>query len=110
MSETEVSPQRGQELIAAGAQLVDVREPFEHEAGRIAGDRLIEFDRLAAEAGTLDREQPILFYCRSGQRSGVAVEAFRGGGFEAYNLAGGLLAWVEAGLPIEPEDGHVAAH
>jgi rhodanese-related sulfurtransferase len=110
MSETELSPQRVQELIDEGAQLVDVREPFEHEAGRIAGDRHIEFDKLAAQAGTLERERPIVFYCRSGQRSGVAVEAFRGGGYEAYNLAGGLLAWVEVGRPIEPEDGHVAAH
>lgn len=110
MSETELSPQRVQELIAAGAQLVDVREPYEHEAGRLAGDRHIEFDKLGAEAGTLDKEQPIVFYCRSGQRSGVAVEAFRGGGYDAYNLAGGLLAWVEVGLPIEPQDGHVAPH
>ena len=38
----------------------------------------------------------------------MASGAFRAAGFEAYNLDGGLLAWVEGGLPIEPEDGSVA--
>ena len=40
----------------------------------------------------------------------MATEAFAASGYDAYNLAGGITAWVEAGLPIEPEDGQVAAH
>ena len=40
----------------------------------------------------------------------MATQAFRASGLDAYNLAGGLLAWVEKGLPIEPEDGSVAVH
>ena len=89
-------------------QLIDVRQGYEHEAGRIAGDRHIELARLATEAQTLDRERPVVFYCRSGARSGMATEAFRGAGFNAYNLTGGLLDWVAAGLPIEPDGGYVA--
>jgi rhodanese-related sulfurtransferase len=107
----EVAPERLAELLGEGGlQLVDVRETYEHDAGRIAGDRHIEMDRLAAEAGSLDRDAPIVFYCRTGSRSAVATEAFRGAGFEAYNLVGGLVAWVERGLPLEPEDGKVAPH
>jgi rhodanese-related sulfurtransferase len=105
----DITPQQAEELLRAGdAQLVDVREPFEHEAGRIAGSLHIELDRLPAEAGTLDRDRPILFYCRTGSRSGLATEAFTAAGYDAHNLDGGLKAWVGAGLPIEPDDGRVA--
>ncbi|HEY1593169.1 MAG TPA: rhodanese-like domain-containing protein [Solirubrobacteraceae bacterium] len=89
-------------------QLVDVRQPYEHEAGRIAGDRHIELGRLAAEVETLDRERPVVFYCRSGARSAMATEAFRGAGFDAHNMLGGLLDWEAAGLPLEPAGGYVA--
>jgi rhodanese-related sulfurtransferase len=85
-----------------------VREPYEHDAGRIAGATHIELDRLPTEAESLDRERPLVFYCRSGSRSAMAAEAFRGAGYDAYNMAGGLEAWVESGLPIEPADGRVA--
>jgi rhodanese-related sulfurtransferase len=109
--ETELSPERLAEMLREeDVQLIDVRETYEHEAGRLAGDRHIEFDSLVGQAETLDRDRPVVFYCRSGNRSAVAVEAFRGGGFDAYNLAGGLLAWVESGQPLEPEGGEVAAH
>jgi rhodanese-related sulfurtransferase len=89
-------------------QLVDVREPYEHEAGRIADDVHIELDRLTEQAGSLDRARPIVFYCRTGSRSALATQAFAASGFRAHNLTGGLKAWVEQGLPIEPADGRVA--
>ncbi len=89
-------------------QLVDVREAHEHEAGRIAGDRWIELMQLGSELETLSRDRPIVFYCRSGTRSGMAAQAFQEAGFNAHNLGGGLLAWEAAGLPLEPEGGYVA--
>jgi rhodanese-related sulfurtransferase len=105
----EHSPQRVAELLQSRhIQLIDVRQPYEHDAGRIAGDRHIELAQLATAAETLDRERPVVFYCRSGARSGMATEAFRGAGFDAYNMAGGLLEWEAAGLPLEPEGGYVA--
>jgi rhodanese-related sulfurtransferase len=105
----DLNPQQAAELVRAGdAQLVDVREPYEHEAGRIAGALHIELDRLPAEAATLDRERPVVFYCRTGSRSALAAEAFAGAGYDASNLDGGLEAWVGAGLPIEPDGGRVA--
>jgi rhodanese-related sulfurtransferase len=105
----DLTPRQVADLVDAGdAQLVDVREPYEHEAGRIAGDIHIELDRLAQDAEMLDRGRPVVFYCRSGSRSALAAQAFAASGFTTYNLAGGLEAWVAGGLPIEPEDGRVA--
>jgi rhodanese-related sulfurtransferase len=105
----ELSPRQVAELIGdGGAQLVDVREPYEHEAGRIAGDVHIELDELGAAAGSIDRDRPVVFYCRSGSRSALAARAFGASGYSAHNLTGGLEAWVEAGLPIDPAGGRVA--
>jgi rhodanese-related sulfurtransferase len=105
----ELSPREVAALLDEGdAQLVDVREPYEHEAGRIAGDVHIELERLTAEADSLDRGRPVVFYCRSGSRSALAAEAFGASGFDAHNLSGGLKAWVGDGLPIEPDGGRVA--
>lgn len=103
------SPQQLKALLDQGAvQLIDVRHPHEHEAGRIAGDRLIELTDLPAQAGSVDRDVPVVFYCRSGGRSAMATQAFEQAGFEAHNLAGGILAWERAGLPLDPDGGYVA--
>ncbi len=105
----ELSPREVAALIDGGdVQLVDVREPYEHEAGRIEGDVHIELDRLGSEAAAIDRDRPVVFYCRSGSRSAMAAPAFAAAGFSAHNLTGGLEAWVRNGLPIVPDDGRVA--
>jgi rhodanese-related sulfurtransferase len=102
------TPEEVSKLQAAGTiQLIDVRQTHEHDAGRIAGDRLIELGSLSAEAHTISRDTPVVFYCRSGARSAMATQAFAEAGFDAHNLAGGLLAWEAAGLPLEPEGGYV---
>jgi rhodanese-related sulfurtransferase len=107
----DVDPERVAELHRTGAvQLIDVREGYEWEAGRIAGARHIELQDVAAEAGSLDHERPVVFYCRVGGRSTMAASAFRGAGFAAYSMDGGIVAWDEAGLPLEPDDGQVADH
>jgi rhodanese-related sulfurtransferase len=97
-------------LAAAEIQLIDVRQPEEWAAGRIAGARHVELAQLAAQAETIDRDRPVVFYCRSGGRSAMATEAFAGAGFDAHNMAGGLLDWAATGLPLDPEDGTVAEH
>jgi rhodanese-related sulfurtransferase len=107
----DVTPERVAELHAAGEiDLIDVREPYERDAGHIPGTRHVQFAQLSAQAETVDRERPVIFYCRSGGRSAVATQAFRASGYDAYNMSGGLLAWVEKELPIEPEGGSVADH
>ncbi len=107
--DSDYTPQQVSELLQRGEiQLIDVREPYEHEAGRIAGDRLVVLTELAAQAESIDRDRPVVFYCRSGSRSAMATEAFRGAGYDAHNMAGGLLDWAAAGLPLEPDGGRVA--
>jgi rhodanese-related sulfurtransferase len=108
---SELSPQRVAELLERGEiQLVDVREPHEWDAGRIAGARHIELERLAGRAAEIDRQRPVVFQCRLGARSAMATAAFRASGWDAYNLTGGLQAWADAGLPLEPTGGRVADH
>jgi rhodanese-related sulfurtransferase len=108
MTDRELSPEIVAEMLRRGdAQLVDVREPYEIEAGRIEGARHVELGALAAEAETIEREKPVVFYCRVGARSAMATQAFAASGWDAYNLAGGIVGWVMAGLGIE---GVVAEH
>src|SRR5215207_6599945 len=104
----QLTAERVAELQREGAQIIDVREDHEHEAGHVAGDRHIVLPDLTAEAGSLDKDQPVVVYCRSGSRAEVAADALAASGYQAYNLEGGFVAWLEAGLPAEPE-GAVAA-
>ncbi len=95
-------------LEAAGdVQLVDVRTPEEREAGRIATDTAhIPFDELLGRAAELDRAKTIVFYCRVGERSAAAADAFEASGYDAISLGGGIVAWEESGRPVEGQIGH----
>jgi rhodanese-related sulfurtransferase len=105
----QLTPDRVAELLESGeAQVIDVREDHEHEAGHVPGDRHIVLPKLSEEAGSLDKDRPVVVYCRSGSRAEVAADALAASGYEAYNLEGGFVAWLEQGLPAEPE-GAVAA-
>jgi hydroxyacylglutathione hydrolase/adenylyltransferase/sulfurtransferase len=109
--DVDITPERVAELHREGAiQLIDVREPYEWEAGRIAGARHVELERVAAQAPTIDRDRPVVFYCRLGARSGMAANAFRRAGWDAYSMVGGLTEWDRRGMELEPPDGRVAEH
>jgi rhodanese-related sulfurtransferase len=109
-SEIEIDPRRAAELAAQGATVIDVREGYEREAGHIEGSTHIELAQIAASASEIDRDRPVVFYCRVGARSLMAASAFRAAGYDAYTLGGGLLGWVAAGLPVVPDGGYVADH
>ena len=110
-ADVDVTPEQVREQQDAGdIQLIDVREPYEWEAGRIAGARHLELERVASQADTIDRDRPVVFYCRLGARSGMAANAFRRAGYDAYSLDGGITAWEQRGLGLEPDGGHVADH
>jgi rhodanese-related sulfurtransferase len=106
-AETELEPHRVRELVEEGAELIDVRRDYEWEGGRIDGARHVEMNHLTAEADSIPKDRPVVFYCRGGNRSAMAAAAFREAGYDAYNMAGGLQSWVDAGLPLEPEGGEV---
>ncbi|MBB4664332.1 rhodanese-like domain-containing protein [Conexibacter arvalis] len=109
---TEHTPAEVHALLAdeGEIQLIDVREPHEHEAGAIAGAKHVPLQELMGAAEQLDRDRPIVFYCRLGGRSQMATDAFRASGWDARNMSGGIVAWVEGGLPLSDPDGTVADH
>ena len=111
-AEIDADPARVEAWLAEDArpQLIDVRELAEYEAGHIEGARHLELLELSSQASTVERERPIVFYCRVGSRSEMAAQAFRASGYEAYSMSGGLVRWVEEGRPLSPEDGFVADH
>jgi hydroxyacylglutathione hydrolase/adenylyltransferase/sulfurtransferase len=87
-----------------------VREQYEWDAGRVAGAKHIELERLAGRAEEVPRDRPVVFVCRLGARSAMATQAFRAAGWDAYNMTGGLTLWAERELPLEPDGGTVARH
>ncbi len=99
----QVEPVEAQEMLdRGGVQLIDVREPWEHEEAHIPGCRLIPMGEVPARLAEIDRETPAIVYCRSGGRSGKIVTMLREAGYEkALNLKGGILAWANAQLPTE---------
>ena len=102
--------QAAQALADGSAQVIDVREQDEWDAGHIEGARHIPLGELQAQAGSIDTTTPVLFQCKTGGRSTMATQAFRAAGFRAFNVDGGIEKWVVEDRPITPEDGHVAQH
>ena len=83
--------------------LLDVRTDNEFAQGHLRGAQQIDFyrDDFSDALDKLDREQPVLIYCRSGNRSGKAAKQMKAMGFSAvYNLEGGIGAWSKRGKPI----------
>ena len=104
----ERNPAEIAELIASGARLVDVRQSYEFDAARIPGAELIGLDELAERREEIDKDQPTVFYCRTGNRSSMAASAFSQAGYDVTSLTGGITAWIEDGHEIEPADGYIA--
>ena len=89
---------------AGDIQVIDVRSPpeFTDALGHIHGARLLPLPDLAARAGELDRERPVVTVCRSGARSARAMLLLQKAGFSRVaNLAGGMLRWRAESWPVE---------
>jgi rhodanese-related sulfurtransferase len=104
----EVSREEAARLLEQGAQLVDVRADHEWEAGRIPGAKHVPLAELNERSGEIDRDRPVVLYCRGGNRSSMATEALAATGYDAAKLSGGIVGWEEGGQPLEPEGGYVA--
>ena len=86
------------------AVVLDVRESSEYDAGHVLNAKLVPLGKIKERIGELEKykDKPIVVVCRSGNRSGTACFILGKQGFsQAYNLAGGVLAWQKAGLPLE---------
>jgi adenylyltransferase/sulfurtransferase len=82
--------------LRSGAQieLVDVREPVEQQVSQLPGARLIPYGELASRLDELDRQEDIVLFCRTGVRSGRALQTLLAAGFrKVKNLRGGINAW-----------------
>lgn len=83
----------------ATTQFLDVREDFEVAESMIPGSLHIPIGQLNERLGELDAAVEIITVCRSGNRSGQVADALNAAGFSAHNMAGGIIAWQQAGLP-----------
>lgn len=90
--------------------LIDVREPYEWEAGHVPGSTHLEMETIGGRLDEIPSDRPVAFLCLGGGRSGVVAGALRARGHDAYNVDGGFRAWFEAGLPTEPDGATVAPH
>ena len=107
----DVTPEQAAAALAdESAQVIDVREQHEWDAGHIDGVRHLPLMELQGAADTIDRDRPVIFQCKTGARSTMAAQAFRSAGYRAFNLDGGIEQWVAEGRPIAPEGGFVASH
>ena len=87
-------------------QLVDCREQYEWDAGRIDGAIHLPMNDILAGAGSdLDPKKPVAVICRSGNRSELASLMLQARGFDAYNVQGGMEAWDQAGYEYSAPDG-----
>jgi phage shock protein E len=101
----ELAPEEAKRLLEEekdNVLLLDVRTPPEHVQVRIPNSLLIPLDELRFAYASLPKDKKIIVYCRSGGRSTFATYLLRHLGYEAYNLAGGILTWSyerESGMP-----------
>lgn len=76
--------------------LIDVREPFEYQICHVPEAQLVPLGVLPAHIDKWNKEEEIFLLCRSGGRSGSAVQLLQQAGFsKVFNVEGGILAWAE---------------
>lgn len=79
--------QQIRQIIAQGGQLIDVRSHFEYSAGALQGAVHMPHDQLHYHVDNIEKDRPVLLYCRSGQRSAYAKQALEMMGFkDVYNI------------------------
>jgi rhodanese-related sulfurtransferase len=102
-----VSPAEAAQVIdddPAGLVVLDIRTPEEFNEARLADAVNIDFyaPDFADQLDGLDKGDPYVMYCRSGNRSSEAVETMKDLGFvEVYEVDGGIVNWYDEGFPVE---------
>ena len=100
----QVGPVAAEEMIHSGAMVIDVREADEWAAGHAPGSVLIPLAQVEDRLEDVKGERALIV-CRSGGRSDAVAQLLSSHGINAVNLAGGLRAWEQAGLPVVTDDG-----
>lgn len=82
--------------------MLDVREPDEYAAGHIPGITLIPTGEVASRLNEIPTDKEVIVTCRTGNRSAQVVDLLREMGYtNVHNMEGGIVAWEEAGFPVE---------
>lgn len=82
------------EMVAKGAQLVDVRSPQEFAMGAIPGSLNVPLQAIHLAEEHLDKDKPVILYCASGMRSGQALNMLAQMGFDAVHNLGSINKYV----------------
>lgn len=89
---------------AAGAVVLDVRNPDEYEDGHVAGAMLIPLPELAERQDEIPEGDPLYVICAVGGRSLAATRALVDSGYRAVSVAGGTNGWIGHGWPVVTGD------
>jgi len=102
----EVTANQAFERLAAGEAIgIDVREDFEWQAGRADAPNMVFNPLSNFDPAKLPPDKPIIFICRSGNRSGQVTEHLSSFGLDVSNMSGGMQSWEAAGLPMAADIG-----
>ena len=101
MTIPEISAEDLATRLETGAQVIDVREPDEWDEAYLAGSYLIPLGQVVDRLDEIATGPSVYVICRSGVRSANACEYLRVQGIDAVNVTGGILAWLDAELPVE---------
>jgi phage shock protein E len=97
-----INPAQYQEQFEGKSHLlIDVRTPEEFAGGYIPGAVNIPLQELSSRLSEVPKDQPIVVYCRSGNRSAQAVDLLTEAGYTGLYDLGGIIDWGAAGLPVE---------
>lgn len=89
---------------AAGVPVFDVREPDEYAEGHVPGAPLVPLGQVPDRVAEFPSSGEVLIICKSGGRSRKAAELLRSQGIDAVNVAGGTMAWIDAGERVVTGD------
>jgi len=102
-----VSPAEAAQVVEddpAGLVVLDIRTPEEFNDVRLAGAINVDYydADFADQLDALDKNDPYVMYCRSGNRSSDAIKTMKELGFvEVYEIDGGIVNWYDSGFPVE---------
>ena len=83
--------------------VLDVREQWEYDEQHIPGVTLIPMGEVPNRLSEIPTDKTVIVTCRSGNRSGQVTDYLRQAGYtDVHNMAGGILAWQQAGYSVEP--------